>query len=84
MDHQADADNSTILPPYLWMEPWDWSVPDPLAETAATPTYAHLPQAAEIPPELPQIPWDSQAPRDQEIVGLPGLRRWSSITDFCF
>ena len=64
MDLQDDVDYLSFLSPYPWMEPsqyhWDWSIPDPPAGAVATPSQAHLPQAAEIP-------------RDREMVSPPGL-----------
>ena len=76
VDFHNDSDHFSFLPPYLWVEPsqyhWDWTISDPLAGEAATPSYARLPQATETPVELPQTSWVSQIPRDQETVGLPG------------
>lgn len=62
MNFHNDFDHFPFIPLYPWVElqyHWDWTTSDLLAGEAATPSYAHLPQAAEIP-------------LDQETVGLPG------------
>lgn len=72
MNFQND-DYFSFLSPHLWTElpqyELDWSISDPLLGAAVIPSYTHLPQAAEIPLELPQTFWVSRILRDQEMVG---------------
>jgi len=78
MDFQNYFDHSFLFP-FPWMEQpqyhWDWdsTISDPPTGAPATPSYTHPPQAAGLPPELPQTSQASQIPRGQEMVGLPGL-----------